>query len=217
MTARYTLVTGTKAWSSWSLRPYLALRHIAVPFAEVTVALRRNSTAEEVRKHSPSGRVPLLRIEENGETWSVWDSLAICETLAERHAGAHLWPADEQARAQARAVSAEMHSGFADLRDQLPMDFACTLPLPDLRAATKQQIARVLDIWTGALKDHGGPFLFGPFSIADCMYAPVCSRFRTYGIEMPEAARTYVERIFALPAMADWDIAARREVDEGLA
>lgn len=217
MTARYTLVVGTKDWSSWSLRPYVALRHIGVAFEEDLIQLRRNSTTEEVQKRSPSGRVPLLKIEENGSVWSVWDSLAICETLAERHAAAKLWPDEPRARAQARAVSAEMHSGFPDLRDQLTMDFARKLPTPELRDATKAQIARILKIWTDALAAHGGPFLFGGFSIADCMYAPVCSRFRTYGIEMPQAASAYVERIFALPAMIDWGKAAQREVDEGLA
>jgi len=217
MTARYTLVVGTKDWSSWSLRPYVALRHIGVAFEEDLIQLRRNSTTEEVQKRSPSGRVPLLKIEENGVAWSVWDSLAICETLAERHPDAKLWPDDPRVRAEARAVSAEMHSGFPDVRDQLTMDFARKLPTPELRDATKAQVARILKIWTDALAAHGGPFLFGGFSIADCMYAPVCSRFRTYGIEMPQAASAYVERIFALPAMIDWGKAAQREVDEGLA
>lgn len=217
MTTRYTLVIGTKDWSSWSLRPYMALRHIGVPFAEELIRLRHDTTSEEVQKRSPSGRVPLLKIEENGKAWSVWDSLAICETLAERHPEAKLWPDDPRIRAEARAVSAEMHSGFPDVRAQLAMDFARKLPTPDLRDATKAQVARILKIWTDALAAHGGPFLFERFSIADCMYAPVCSRFRSYGIEMPEPARAYVERIFALPAMIDWGNAAKQEVDEGLA
>jgi glutathione S-transferase len=217
MAARYTLVIGTKDWSSWSLRPYMALRHIGVPFEEDLIALRRNSTTEEVQKRSPSGRVPLLRIEENGQAWSVWDSLAICETLAERHPQAKLWPDAPRARAEARAVSAEMHTGFPDVRDQMTMDFARKLPTPDLRDTTKAQIARILKIWTDARAAHGGPFLFGDFSIADCMYAPVCSRFRTYGIDMPDAAQAYVDRMFALPAMVDWGRDAKKEVEEGLA
>ncbi|HVZ69061.1 MAG TPA: glutathione S-transferase [Rhizomicrobium sp.] len=217
MTARYTLVAGTKDWSSWSLRPYVALKHIGAPFEEELIHLRRNSTTEEVQKRSPSGRVPLLKIAENGQTTLVWDSLAICETLAERHPEAKLWPDDWRTRAEARSVSAEMHSGFADVRDQLTMDFARRLPTPELRDTTKAQIARILKIWTDALGKHGGPFLFGRFSIADCMYAPVCSRFRTYGIAMPDAAKAYVERMFALPAMADWGKAAAREVEEGQA
>jgi len=217
MTTSYSLVIGTKEWSSWSLRPYVALRHIGVPFEEDFIRLRYDTTSEEVQKRSPSGRVPLLKITENGETTVVWDSLAICETLAERHPEAGLWPADARARAEARSVSAEMHSGFPDVRDQLTMDFAKQLPTPDLRDTTKTQVARILKIWTDALAKHGGPYLFGHFSIADCMYAPVCSRFRTYGIEMPDAAKAYVDRIFALPAMIDWGKAAQKEIDEGLA
>ena len=217
MTARYTLVVGTKEWSSWSLRPYMALRHIGVPFEEDLIRLRYDTTSEEVQKRSPSGRVPLLKIAENDETTLIWDSLAICETLAERHPEAKLWPDDWRVRAEARSVSAEMHSGFPDVRDQLTMDFARTLPTPELRDATKTQISRILKIWTDALAQHGGPYLFGRVSIADCMYAPVCSRFRTYGIAMPDAAKAYVNRIFALPAMVDWGKAAKKEVEEGAA
>ncbi|HEY4124991.1 MAG TPA: glutathione S-transferase [Rhizomicrobium sp.] len=213
----YTLIMGTKDWSSWSLRPYVALRAIGVPFAEEVIQLRKETTAPEVRKRSPSGRVPLLKIAEGGESWSVWDSLAICETLAERHPDAKLWPDDPRARAQARAVSAEMHSGFPDLRDQLGMDFVRKLPMPELREATQTQIARILSLWTDGLAKHGGPFLFGRFSIADCMYAPVCSRFRTYGVEMPSSAQAYVERMFALPSMVDWGRDAQAEVDKGIA
>src|SRR5690242_19306184 len=140
MAMRYTLVVGTKNWSSWSLRPYLALRATGAPFEEVLIQLRRTdspSTKELIRKHSPAGRVPVLKIEENGTTTTVWDSLAICETLAERHPEAKLWPADPSARALARSYSAEMHSGFPDLREQLSMDFARKVPTPNLRDATK--------------------------------------------------------------------------------
>ena len=219
---RYTLVVGTKNWSSWSLRPYLALRATGAPFEEVLIQLRRTdspSTKELIRKHSPAGRVPVLKIEENGTTTTVWDSLAICETLAERHAEAKLWPADPIARALARSYSAEMHSGFPDLREQLSMDFARKVPTPNLRDATKDQIARVLESWETALAKFGSSdgFLFGGFSVADCMYGPVVSRFVTYGIEMPVAARRYTERMMALPAMKDWGIAAQAEVDAGIA
>jgi len=217
--ARYTLIVGTKDWSSWSLRPYMALRAIGVPFAEEVIPLRRNSISEEVQKHSPSGRVPLLRIEEDGQSHLIWDSLAICETLAERHADAKLWPDDPLVRAEARSYAAEMHSGFPDVRDQLTMDFARKLPMPDLREATKGQIARIQAAWTSALSRFAkdGGFLFGRFSIADCMYAPVVSRFRTYGIRLPEAAQAYSGRMFALPAMQEWGTAAKGEVDAGLA
>ncbi|MGA7714121.1 MAG: glutathione S-transferase family protein [Rhizomicrobium sp.] len=219
MSARYLLIVGTKDWSSWSLRPYMALKAIGVPFDEEVIALRRNSSTEEVLKRTPAGRVPVLIIEENGKTITVWDSLAICETLAERHPEAKLWPDDAGDRAEARSYAAEMHSGFADLRDQLTMDFARKLPLPVLREATKAQIARIIDAWTRALTHHGDKsgFLFGRFSIADCMYAPVVSRFLTYGVDLPPNVKTYAERVAALPAMKEWGKAAQAEVDAGLA
>jgi glutathione S-transferase len=219
MAARYTLILGTKDWSSWSLRPYVALRHVGVPFDEQLVALRRDTTSPEILAFSPAGRVPVLRIEENGAGYNVWDSLAICETLADRHPEAKLWPDDPAARAVARSYAAEMHSGFPDLREQLSMDFARRLPLPALREATKAQIARILSAWSEALAAHGaaGGFLFGRFSIADCMYAPVVSRFATYGVEMPPAVKAYAGRMMELPAMRDWGKASEAEVAKGLA
>lgn len=215
----YTLIVGTKEWSSWSLRPFLALKAIGVPFDEDVIRLRHGSTTDEVQRRSPSGRVPLLKIAENGREHVVWDSLAICETLAERHPEARLWPDDPFARAQARSYAAEMHSGFPDLREQLSMEFVRTLPLPDLRESTKAQIARIVTAWTDTLERHGneGGFLFGRFSIADCMYAPVVSRFRTYGVQVPSLVQMYCERIWALPAMHEWEKAAQEEADSGLA
>jgi glutathione S-transferase len=219
MTARYTLIVGTKDWSSWSLRPYTALRHIGVPFDEEVVQLRRDTTSPEILKYSPNGRVPALKIQGGDASYVVWDSLAICETLADRHPEAKLWPSDAKARALARAYAAEMHSGFADVRDQLNMDFARRLPLPTLRDATKAQVARILAAWSEALTEHekDGGFLFGGFSIADCMYAPVVSRFTTYGVAVSPQIQTYMERMMALPAMQDWGKAAKAEVDAGLA
>jgi glutathione S-transferase len=215
----YTLIVGTKEWSSWSLRPYLALRANGVPFGEEVVRLNHDSTTTEVQRRSPSGRVPLLKIAVSGREVLVWDSLAICETLAERHPQARLWPDDPFLRAEVRAYAAEMHSGFPDLRQQLPMDFVRKLPLPELREATKAQIARIVSAWANALEQHGrdGGFLFGRFSIADCMYAPVVSRFRTYGVALPGIVQAYCERIWALPAMREWEKAAQAEVDSGLA
>ncbi len=222
MTAQYTLVLGTKDWSSWSLRPYMAMRATGATFEEVVIQLRRDespSTKEQIAKYSPAGRVPALKIAEAGRTTTVWDSLAICETLAERHPNAHLWPDDALVRATARSYAAEMHSGFAAVRSTLSMDFARRKPTPTLDAETNEQIARILDAWTHALERHGsdGGFLFGRFCVADCMYAPVVSRFVTYGIEMPKTVRDYVERMMALPAMRDWGIASQKEVDAGLA
>ena len=215
----YTLIIGTKDWSSWSLRPYLALVATGQPFAEMVIRLREtqhNTTRDTIRKFSGAGRVPVLKIEEAGKTVTVWDSLAICETIAERHPEAGLWPDDWAARSQARAMSAEMHSGFPDLRDQLGMDFARTLPMPDLRPQTKEQIERILGSWEAALAEHTGGFLFGRFSIADCMYAPVVSRFTTYGVQVSAPVKDYMARVWALPGMQAWLAASKKEVEDGI-
>ncbi len=220
--AMYRLIVGTKDWSSWSLRAYLALMAIREPFDEVLIPLRQSdddATKNAIRKFSGSGRVPVLEIEENGQTVTVWDSLAICETLAERHPEAQLWPKDWAARAMARSYSAEMHSGFPDLRDQLSMDFARRLPLPTLRPSTLQQIARILTSWESALArygDHGG-FLFGRFSVADCMYAPVVSRFTTFDLAVSQPVKDYMTRIWALPGMQAWLKDSQKEVEAGIA
>jgi glutathione S-transferase len=217
--AHYTLILGTKDWSSWSLRPYLAMRATGAPFAEIVVPLRQGDSRDRIVQHSKAGKVPVLNIEEDGETITIWDSLAICETLAERHPDAKLWPDDAHIRATARAYAAEMHSGFAAMRNKLSMDFVRRLPTPELDEATRNDITRVIEAWTLALKQHGdkGGFLFGRFSIADAMYAPVVSRFRTYGIDVPGGVRGYMDRMFALPAMRDWAEASQKEVDAGMA
>ena len=217
----YRLVVGTRQWSSWSLRPFLALGAIGVPFETEVIRLRVRppepvTTKDQILKHSPAGKVPVLKIEEQGQTLTVWDSLAICETLAERHPEARLWPADAKARARARSLSSEMHSGFPDLRDQLPMEFTRKLPLPELRDDTQKQIARIIDAWSEALEQYKGDFLFGHFTIADCVYAPVVSRFETYGVEVPPQVRAYMNRILALPAMALWRKGAEEEVAAGI-
>ena len=217
----YRLVVGTRQWSSWSLRPFLALGAIGVPFETEVIRLRVRppepvTTKDQILKHSPAGKVPVLKIEEQGQALTVWDSLAICETLAERHPEARLWPADAKARARARSLSSEMHSGFPDLRDQLPMEFTRKLPLPELRDDTQKQIARIIDAWSEALEQYKGDFLFGHFTIADCMYAPVVSRFETYGVEVPPQVRAYMNRILALPAMALWRKGAEEEVAAGI-
>jgi glutathione S-transferase len=219
--AHYTLVIGTRNWSSWSLRPYLALRATGQPFETVPIRLRvkeHPTTRETILPHSPSGKVPVLKIEEDGKTLTVWDSLAIIETLAERHPEAGLLPSDAGSRAMARSHAAEMHSGFPDVRDQLGMEFARSLPLPELRDATKEQVARIIEAWSRALEQHGrdGGFLFGRFSIADCMYAPVVSRFTTYGVEVPDIVKAYMDRIWSLPAMQEWKRGAEEEVAAGL-
>ena len=217
--ARYTLIVGTRNWSSWSLRPFVALKAAGQVFETVDIRLRQTeapTTREQILKHSPAGKVPVLKIEENGKTLTVWDSLAICETIAERHPEAGLWPDDASARAIARSYSCEMHSGFPDVRDQLSMDFANKQPLPELREDTRSQVARIIAAWSDALATYKGDFLFGRLSVADCMYAPVVSRFETYGVEVPAPVRAYMDRVLALPAMREWGIVAAKEVADGL-
>jgi glutathione S-transferase len=217
--AQYTLIVGTRSWSSWSLRPYVALRATGAPFNVVDIRLRQKdapTTREQILNFSPAGKVPVLKIDENGKPLTVWDSLAICETIAERHPEAGLWPKDAAARAVARSYSAEMHSGFPDLREQLSMDFARKKPLPELREDTQKQIARILDAWQSALAAHKGDFLFGALSVADCMYAPVVSRFETYGVKVPAAVRAYMERVMAMPAMQEWRAVCEKEIEAGL-
>src|SRR3954468_1531947 len=216
---RYTLVVGTRNWSSWSLRPFVALKATGAPYEVIDIQLRQfdsPNTREQILKHSPAGKVPALKIEDEGNSLTVWDSLAICETLAERHPEAGLWPSDPAIRAIARSYSAEMHSGFPDLRDQLSMDFVRKKALPELRDDTKTQIARILSAWETALGQYKGEFLFGKLSVADCMYAPVVSRFRTFGVETSKPVAAYMDRVMALPAMQEWMKAAQAEVDAGL-
>ena len=217
--ARYTLIVGTRNWSSWSLRPYVALKATGTPFEVIDIRLRQTdspTTREQILKHSPAGKVPVLKIEEAGQTLTVWDSLAICETLAERHPEAGLWPRDAAVRAIARSYACEMHSGFPDVRDQLTMDFAREQEMPELRAETKTQIERILSAWESALAAHKGDFLFGSLSVADCMYAPVVSRFLTYGVETSAPVKAYMDRVMALPAMQEWRKAALAEVEAGI-
>ena len=210
MTARYTLFIGSKKTSSWSLRPWLAMKMVKLTFEEVVIPLRRPETATAIRTHSPSGKVPALTIEESGHTTTVWDSLAICETLAERHPAMGLWPQDSEPRMEARSIVAEMHSGFPDLRRVLPMDIAARHLIPPLDDTVQDQIARISAIWTSALTRFGkdGGFLFGSFTIADAFYAPVVTRFETYGVHLPAIAQAYTQRILALAPMQEWEAAA---------
>jgi len=207
----YTLVLGSKNLSSWSLRPYLALRATGAPFTEIVIRLDQPDTKAKILAQSRAGKVPVLKFD--GIT--VWDSLAICETLAERHPEAGLWPSDPALRAKARSYAAEMHSGFAELRQILPMNFARQLPTPELPDSVKAQIARIVEAWSEALAANPGGFLFGGFSIADCLYGPVVSRFHTYAITLPPVVEAYCARIMALPSMQDWMAAAKAEVAAG--
>jgi len=214
MAARYTLFIGSKNGSSWSLRPWLAMKVAKLPFSEQQIPWQQPETKAEILRHSPSGKVPVLKIHENGRTETVWDSLAICETLAERHPEARLWPQDPAARAHARSIVAEMHSGFPDLRSALSMDIAERHPTPPLTDRLQTQISRIVAIWESTLARFGkdGGFLFDTFTIADAFYAPVVTRFETYGIHLPAIAQLYSQRILALPAMREWEQSAKDEV-----
>jgi glutathione S-transferase len=204
-----TLVVGNKAYSSWSLRPWHLLRHAEVPFEEITIPLYQEGSKERILARSPSGKVPALL---DGEL-CIWDSLAICETLAERYPDRCGWPRDAAARAVARSVSAEMHSGFSALRHELPMNAreqrAGVVPSPDARA----DIERVSAIWTECRARHGsaGPWLFGAFSPADAMYAPVAIRFWCYDSALPPAAAAYRDTVLADPPIVAWMRGARSE------
>jgi len=214
MSARYTLYIGSKNISSWSLRPWLAMKMAKLPFDEVLIKLRTPETKARIQSLWPSGKVPALKIDGEGKSTTIWDSLAICETLAERHAEVQLWPEDAMARAQARSVAAEMHSGFPDLRTVLSMDIAARQPTPALDDAVQRDVARIIAIWTSALGGfgkQGGGFLFGHFSIADAFYAPVVTRLETYGIHLPAIAQAYGQRILALAPMREWESAAKME------
>ncbi|HZP94098.1 MAG TPA: glutathione S-transferase family protein [Burkholderiales bacterium] len=205
------LVIGNKNYSSWSLRPWLLMRQADLAFEEVRIPLYQAGSKENILRFSPAGKVPVLV---DGEI-TVWDSLAICEYLAECHPEKALWPHETRARAQARAVSAEMHSGFANLRKHLPMNLRRSIPRAEFPAEVRAEIARIQTIWSDcrARYAHGGRFLFGGFCIADAMYAPVVMRFRTYGVGLEGAAREYAAAIEALPALARWIADARAEAE----
>ncbi len=206
-----TLVIGTKALSSWSLRPWLLLAHYQVPFNETLLqfddAYSRPTSGfkDQVAPLSPTGKVPAL----HDEGQIIWDSLAICEYVNERFLDGAAWPADIAVRGLARAVVAEMHSGFASLRQQMPMNVLREPLTIDTSEATQADIRRICALWRELLGRFGGPFLFGDFSIADCFYAPVATRFRSYAVAVGPIERGYIESIYQLPAMHDWIAQAR--------
>jgi len=207
--SKFTLIIGSKNLSSWSLRPWLILNMLGEPFDELLIPLQKPDTKERIRAVSPSGKVPVLL---DGQH-EIWDSLAIAEYLNDCFPGAHLWPKEAAARALARSVSAEMHSGFAPLRQHLSMNFvARNLPVPDL-PEVQADIVRIAEIWENLRLHHqeSGPFLFGQFTIADAMFAPVASRFTSYQVELPPLAAAYRDHMMNLPAMREWHAAAEAE------
>jgi glutathione S-transferase len=213
----FTIVLGNKASSSWSLRAWLLLKQSGAAFEELVVPLFRPGYKAAILAHSPSGRVPAL---ETGDL-TIWDSLAIAEYLHERFPQAGLWPADPAARAVARSVSAEMHAGFPTLRARLPMDLKRTPLAPGAidtgSGALGAEIARICEIWSdcrarfGGARSGGGGYLFGAFCAADAFYAPVATRFATYGVALEGAAAAYRDALLAWPDLVAWSAAAKAE------
>jgi len=206
-----TLIIGNKNYSSWSLRPWLAMRQAGIDFTEIRIPLDQPETRQQLLQYSPSGKVPALR---HGNLL-LWESLAICEYIAELFPDRQLYPAEPGVRAIARAVSAEMHAGFSDLRRNMPMDSRNRYPGQGMTPAVQQDIERITTLWRNCRQQFGadGAFLFGRFSIADAMYAPVVSRFMTYGVKLDALAQAYADAIWALPAMQTWVAAATLETE----
>ena len=225
--SNYRLVVGNKNYSSWSLRPWLLMRMFAIPFDEINVDIYSPGARARILEHSPSGKVPALK----AGNLTLWDTLAIIEFLAESHPGLAIWPKTREARAMARVVSAEMHSGFDALRSEMPMDMTGSKPVETVSQGVARDVARIIDVWRkcretygssnseaiGQTKDDDGPFLFGDFCAADAMFAPVTSRFRTYGVDAAAhgddgTAQAYCEAVLSLTEIEEWMRAGREEM-----
>ena len=207
-----TLVIGNKNYSSWSLRPWIAMTVAGIPFDEVVISLNAEDFKPRLLQISGTGKVPTL-VDDGGDKIHVWESLAILEYLAEKFPAAKLWPDDPAARAHARAISSEMHAGFVPLRRLCPMNMWRPAKPRELTAEARKDVARIDAMWTDCRRRFGagGRFLFGRFGAADAMYAPVVARFHTYAIEVGETSRAYMAAIMALPAFAAWRAAALKE------
>jgi glutathione S-transferase len=212
------LLIGNKNYSSWSMRPWVLMRHFGIAFEEVMVRFDAMSAdsrfKQRVLQVSPAGRVPVLI----DDDLVVWDTLAIAEYLAERHPQHALWPRDAKQRARARSLSAEMHSGFSALRGHCPQNLEASLPEVGARLLAEQppvsaDLQRIGQMWTEALAASGGPFLFGAFGIVDAFYAPAAGRIRTYGLPLPREAAVYVQRLFESPGVAAWVAEALAEAE----
>ena len=213
-----TLYIGNKNYSSWSMRPWVLLRQAGIAFEEVRVRFDSFEADSEFKRTigpvSPTGKVPALV---DGDL-VVWDTLSIAEYLAESYPEKHLWPQDKAARAHARSVCAEMHSGFTALRGACPMNIEAHLPEVGAliwrdKPAVRADVQRLVDMWTGLLEQHGGPMLFGDFSIADAFYAPICMRLHSYGLPVPAHIQAYVQRVRELPGVKAWIDGALAEAD----
>lgn len=202
------LVIGNKNYSTWSLRPWLLLDYFDVTFEEVLESLRPEQLSQRLGKYSASSKVPVLL---DGDI-AVWDSLAICEHISEQCLNGRGWPQALGNRALARSISAQMHSGFGAMRNEMPMNIRAKRRL-ELSDEAKSDVAQVQQLWQDSIAKSGGPWLCGEFSIADCMFAPVAMRFITYGIELTPQAQAYVDKISGLPSMKKWIKAALLETE----
>ena len=205
------LIIGNKKYSSWSFRPWFLLKMAGIPFEEKLIYIRKKDSYEKIRRYSPGGRVPALA---DGKV-TVWESLAICEYLAEKFYKKDLWPKDPQAKAIARSISNEMHAGFQALRNHLPCHFFARYKDFTVPPEAQLDIDRILEIWSGCRKKwgKGGLFLFGKLSVADAMYAPVVFRFLAYGVKVDAVSREYMDTIVSLPASREWVRAAQAETE----
>ena len=207
--AKIELVIGNRNYSSWSLRGWLALRMTGAPFDEILITLDRPETRASILTHSPTGLVPILKCGDD----VVWDSLAIAEWLAERFPEAGLWPKTSSARAVARSVCAEMHSGFGALREELPMNISRAEKSRAVSTEAQNDISRICEIWKFCRERFGsdGPFLFGEATAADAFFAPVVSRFQTYGVRLEDPCKDYAQTLLSWPLFQEWIAAAHEE------
>jgi glutathione S-transferase len=205
------LVIGNKNYSSWSMRPWLLLEHLEIPFDEEALSFNDPDFKKRVARLSPAARVPILV----DDDFVVWDSLAIVEYLADKFPERRVWPQDRRARARARSICAEMHAGFTALRSRMPMNCELEFPAPPPELTVQREIARVVQMWTDCRAEfgEGGPFLFGAFSAADAYYGPVVRRLLHFNAPLPEVPRAYVAVMDGLPAMQKWMAAALAEHD----
>jgi glutathione S-transferase len=203
------LIIGNKNYSSWSLRPWVLLKYFGIPFEEVLIPLYEGDYKARILKYSPQGKVPVLI---HGAV-AVWESLAIAHYVADLFPEKNMWPREPSARGLAYAISQEMHAGFVQLRAHMPMNLRGSYPGEGRTPDVEKDMARVTEIWTACRKQFkdDGPFLFGPFTVADAMFAPVVTRFRTYGVSLNGAALDYMKTMSALPAFKEWEEAGIKE------
>ena len=205
------LAIANKNYSSWSMRPWVLLTQAGIPFEEIQLKFSDDGRVHGIEPHSPTRQVPVLIVD--GEP--VWDSLAICEAVAELFPEKRLWPADVRARQIARSISAEMHAGFRSLRNAMPMNIRASLPGKGMSPAVQKDIDRIVEIWESCRSRYGagGRLLFGEFTVADAFFAPVATRFLTYSAPLPPVAQRYGDALLALPAVREWVAQARRETE----